>query len=478
MKIRYSLLIIFYYLFLSTTHSQDLRLAGIKFNSKNVEHNLRTSVLLNDGKPIKLESDFFISFDISFWTLKYFGPILRVDDETGEILRIVHIQFRDNDTSYIQIIDPYTRNSIDVKIPKDKLIRNQWYNLKLLWNPRKGTIEAQLNNVTQGKLQYNNTEQILYRFTFGIKDKKNFFDIDVPGMCLKNIEINEQGKRKYYWSLNPLEKESIIDQIGGLKIKLINTVWIYKDQQKWRKIAKFRAPTFNGAAFDSVNSRFFLDVKDKLIVYNLITGENSFIKYKTESPATWNDLFYDIEGNRLYSFINGMGNVSIFDLNKGEWFTVPDTIKNGAAHYFGSAKFIEPNSNELFLLGGYGWYTAKNDLFKYNFEQEQWEKIKLKINEMNPRAWFAFGKGFNEKEYYIYGGIGNKTGLQEQGFNVYHDFYVLDLNDSTIKKPNLPNEHISPYAFLINYMHLDWMKVTQRFTSFLGNLWKLNIQFF
>ncbi|MCL6493814.1 MAG: hypothetical protein K6T54_03430, partial [Ignavibacterium sp.] len=52
---------------ISFYYSQTSSASGIKFNSQNVQRIEKTSLLLNEDKPIELEKSFSISFDISFW---------------------------------------------------------------------------------------------------------------------------------------------------------------------------------------------------------------------------------------------------------------------------------------------------------------------------------------------------------------------------------------------------------------------------
>ncbi len=185
----------------------------------------------------------------------------------------------------------------------------------------------------------------------------------------------------------------------------------------------------------------------------MVTGKDSIIKYKSKSPAYWNDLFYDDNKQHLYSFFTGLDKVSVCDLSKNEWI-VKDTSTNTNGYYFGSAKFSYPEGLNLFLLGGYGWYKAKNDLFSYDFTKQEWIKVNLKKNEMSPRAWFAFGKGFRDGEYLIYGGIGNESGDQEKGFKSNYDLFLLNMNDTTITKLKLPEQKFN-YVMLFNDAYLD-----------------------
>ncbi len=455
---RIILLTLLVLIFVQFIYPQNRDFNGIKFNSKNVERSKKTSIFLNDGKPIKLENSFSISFDVSFWTYKYFGTILRVEDESKNEIRVVYNQHFDKDISYLEIIESSNNKQIYIPFPHKELIRNKWYFIKLIFDRNENILKVYVDNIFKSETLYPFKNQKFFDFVFGIKDWNNPQDFDVPGISIKNILITEIDKRKYFWSLNPLNDNGYKDKINGSKLKLINPIWVYEDSKIWRKLADIKISDHSmshlGVAYDSINSRFFTDRREDLLIYDLITGINSVIKYKTTSPAFWNDLFYNPDKQNLYSYFTAMGKVSVFDLKKNEWAII-DTSKDDEGHYFGSAKFSYPKSNDLYLLGGYGLYAVKNDLFKYNFVNKEWEKIKLKKNEMTPRAWFTFGKGFKDGEFLIYGGIGNETGDQEYGLNTYYDLFILSLNDSTITKLKLPKEQKFKYAFLFNDLYLD-----------------------
>lgn len=449
-----SLLII---LSIFTSYPQTNQASGIKFNSQNVERSQKTSLFLNENNPIELEGSFSISFDISFWDYKKFGPILRIDDEQENEIRVVYNQFKDNDTSYIQIIEPFQKNLINVTLAKKDLLRNKWFNLKLLVERKTRHIKAYWNQEFVREVPYSISNQENFSFVFGIKEVKNPMDFDVPAISVKNIIISENNSLKYFWELNPFKENPLTDNISNSKITAMNPIWIYNENQKWKNVADFKISSSSiahlGVAFDSINHRLFIDRRNDLLIYDLVSGKDSIIKYKSKSPAYWNDLFYDHNQQCLYSYFTGLGKVSVYDLNKNEWI-VKDASTNTNGYYFGSAKFSYPNDDGLFMLGGYGWYKAKNELLNYDFEKQQWVKVILNKNEMSPRAWFTFGKGFNKGEYLIYGGIGNESGDQEKGYETNYDLFLLKMSDSTITKLKLPEQKFN-YGMLFNDAYLD-----------------------
>lgn len=454
--------------FISVAYSQSDEIAGIKFNSQKIELSKNTSLLLNEGYKIELTNSFSISFDISFWDYVRFGPILRIADEYGNEIRIIYNQFKNKDTSFIQIMEPYHKNLIEVKLAKKYLTRNTWFNFKLYVDRKNRSLLAYWNYELVGKADYLINDQYRFFFAFGLKKMDDPNDFDVPPISIRNIIISEQDIIKHQWELNPFKENPLTDKISNSKIKATNISWVYQDHQKWKRVGNYKIsdrpiPGY-GVAFDSLNSRFFIDRKNDLLIFYLNSGKDSVIKYRTQSPSGWNDLLYEDSKQLLYSFMNALGNVSVYDLKLNTWTTV-DTLILNDGKYFGSAKFICPKDKGLYLLGGYGYYKAKNDLFKYNFVKKEWEKIELKKNDMTPRAWFTFGKGFNEGEYIIYGGVGNESGNQEQGFKTYNDFYLLNMNDLTIKKINYYSLNKTNYSSLANYHQLDQNDSTIFFLS-------------
>ncbi len=226
---RIILLILLILNFLQFVYSQDSYIPGIKFNSQNVPKSEKTSIFLNEGNPIQLKNSFSISFDISFGDYKKFGPILRIQDNNGREFRIVYSPFKDKDTSVIELIDPSNENFITLKLPKKNLIRNNWFNFKLTFDKSRKKIKAYHNNSFVSSIDYKAINANNYKFVFGIKEINNSNDFNVPAISIKNIIISENNSVKYFWELNPFNKNSLTDNISNSKIKAINPLWLFRD---------------------------------------------------------------------------------------------------------------------------------------------------------------------------------------------------------------------------------------------------------
>lgn len=443
--------LLFFVTYLSFSRSNDFD--GIKFLSKEVPQSSRTSVCLNDDEPIYFRENLTISFDLAFWSTNYFGSILRVFGENGPPLRIVYNQFKSKDTSYIQLFNSDNK-SVNIPLAKDDLIRNKWFNFKIILDKKNNLISFFLNEKPFGSIDYTLKETEPLKFIFGIVESDNVRDFDIPGFYLKNIRVTENEKLKYYWPLIPDSEKGLVDEVAGSRLLVKNISWVVEDHFSWKVLKEYNSKSFNGAAYDSINSLLYMDFKNDLVILDLKTGSDSTIIYKDPSPAYWNDLFIDYSNRKLYSFMNGMGKISIYDMNSGSWIK-KDTSQNNAANYFGSAKFIDSRDGVIYLLGGYGHYTVKKDLFKYNLAKETWEKFPLKRNELQPRAWFTLGNGFNPGEYLIFGGFGNESGKQEEDFKNFNDIFLLNLHDSTLTRLGHSLNNKFDFAFLINYLHLN-----------------------
>jgi hypothetical protein len=419
-----------FFLLMGISYSQNNEFTGIKFNSKNVEKHQRTSIFLNEGKPVTLENSFSVSFDISFWNYWYFGPILRITDENNNEIRIFYHPQGNQDTSSIQIIASSLNRQIDVPFLKRELIRNKWFNLKLTLDKKKNNLEFYSGEKILGILPYK-TKSDEFIFVFGIKELNNFHDFDVPGISIKNILISGDNKPEHLWDLNPFE-DFLTDKINGSRLKLVNPVWVFQDHRNWRKHTDIKIAdgldAYLGIAYDSLNMRLFADRKKDLVIHNLISGRDSVVKYKTESPAFWHELYYNNQQQLLYSIMTGKSKVSVYDTKSNEWL-YKDNSTDNAGRNFGSPEFFYPDKDNLYLLGGYGVYAFQKDLLKYDFNRKTWDKVRLRKNEMTPRAWFAFGPAFNEGEYFIYGGAGNQTGRQEDGVDKFYDLYLLSMKE-------------------------------------------------
>ncbi len=449
MKTRLLILLSSIVLTISISCAQTNHFPGILFNSKNVERLSRTSFLLNDGEPVTIDGNFQISFDISFLTTRYFGHILRIYNDRGTDFRLLFNQFEDRDTFFLQLYEN-EKLLIDIPAAHNELIRNKWFTLKLKFNIEPGKITLQFADKTDEvhlKLNKDN-----FYFCFGIRDFSNYHDYDVPRIAVKNIALRSGSELKYLWKLDPASGDGLKDLIRGSRIAGKNIEWLTDSHYEWKEIKETNSPQIPLFAFDSINSRLLIDRKYSLTIYDLANESERMIHYKNPRPGTYDQLIYDPETNRLFSTFFAQGEVSEFNFQTGYW-SVIDTSNEDAGHYYGSRRFI--NGTNLLMFGGYGYYTAKNSLMRYNFGSKDWDRLRLKDTTLTPRFYFSIGEGFHQGEFLIFGGVGNKSGRQEEEFKLYYDLHLLNVDNQSSKLIWDLNKSRIPYVNLIDNLFAD-----------------------
>ena len=106
---------------------------------------------------------------------------------------------------------------------------------------------------------------------------------------------------------------------------------------------------------------------------------------------------------------------------------------------FDAATFVY--KDEIYFFGGYGLFTTKNILTKFDFKLNEWVLIDIGNDNNSPYLTDAYSIKLNDK-LYVFGGY---KSVNSQIINNEHYVYCLDLNDFSwkITKTNFFNENKS-----------------------------------
>jgi len=434
------------------SNSQTPEFSGLKFNSKNVELYERTSAAVFNDDPVTIKNKISISFDISFWTLKHFGTIWRIENNKKEFSRLVFNQFKDPQYYYFQLFVDQESEPLEINLSRKELNRNSWIQINIDLNLTSESITFSAENISSVSRKFNIPDNLKSTIYFGLKSLNDINDFDLPGFYLRNLNISIDDEQNYYWELNPSVKDVIYDKIRRSKIDLANESWLVEDHYEWRLINSINGAGSPLFAYDSIKSRVFIDLKDKLVIYDFLTEKDTLIRYKNLRPGQFSELIYNHFTDQLYSTFVGGGQVSVFDFNKLYW-TLIDTTNEINGHYYGSARFISPVDTSLYMFGGYGWHTVKNKFFKYNFIEKKWEEVSIE-GRISPRYNTSITQGFKQGEYLLFGGNGNEDGNQEKGFRNYFDLYYLDLEKKNVKQISSDDGEMEQQKIISIYPHI------------------------
>jgi two-component SAPR family response regulator len=461
--------------------------SGLFFSSHEVIQDRRTSLKLTPQKPLTFKNGFSIDFDAKFRT---------GDGHYGYIFRIIC-----NDESNIDFVANLASPSANFwLVYKDRILFtikwedipqgefNQWINMKFLLDPIKRSLILSLNGKEYGSSEPEIAQLTKFNIIFGACREKKFFSTDVSPMSLKEIKIKDSKDQFIkYWKLSKHKNTVVLDEITHDAAIVENPNWIIDKHVRWRKVKELEMDSIWGITSDMKTGRIFLVDNKALYTINSASYTTDTIYFKKGSPYHALDrqvIFHPASGGIWsYSFYNN--EVSKFSFKTNEWSLNQKATKE--PDYWHHNKFISPLDGTLVTLFGYGHYSYKSTINRYNDSLNIWLQDD-KSNQIQPR--YLSSTGFLDNQtVLVFGGYGSKSGRQELSPKFYYDLNTLSLSNFSYKKlwdiegfdiPLVPCDALVPdltsgYIYTMMYNRLNYS--TSLFLARL-NLDKPEIQFF
>jgi|GEM_PF-986803 len=424
--------------------------AGLQFNSVYEKgsdgQSIPTSLILPENGSFHFDSNIEFSFEIYFRKKDPFGFILSATNKNeSNYLILSYSDYRNPDTSYIDLTIEGNVSVISIPVPDILWAEFSWKLLSIQFNYSLNKIGLSFDN---SSMTWYKAKMPIHRdlqFQFGRISQK----VEPPRMVIRNINLNENSKSNIHWPLNEISGDIAIGSMeNGREYpgKVKNANWLRRYHFQWRKVYSqditgkdFQYFGFNEEMCNTVyaiNDSFFLQNP-----YNPdLESHFSFVPLHSE-----NNYNYDNLKHQLISW-NGAGDSPIYTYNfeTKDWIGYDQNFISKDQHYLhGIIKDSE--NDDWYILGGYGWYTIKNDLQVYDSSIREWIKVDLKTENEDlyyPRNEMTIKADSKNRTYLIFGGGGNESGKQEQGFRKFNDLWSLDLRTKTISKlwdddPNL-----------------------------------------
>lgn len=125
-------------------------------------------------------------------------------------------------------------------------------------------------------------------------------------------------------------------------------------------------------------------------ISKLNSFENNGFNIKDFSPIKTDSGFY---------FVNNIGG-SVLKLNENTL----DRIDNSFNHKMQISSSVFKYNNEIYRYGGYGFFSARNFIVKYDHSTNEWESLILNNSDV-PKARFDNSFLLNENDFIIIGGV-------------------------------------------------------------------------
>ena len=423
MKLIKSFFLLLFLVTLSFVYGQ-LPQRGLFFYSHDQNIDERTSLLLNDGNPYKLDSqdNFTLTFDVFFRdeTVK-FGYVFRIVSNKGENFDFII----NNDPSILFVV-----NNQDFQFNNSPPV-NQWNQVVLSFNKRENRISFRFND-EQIDFPHELKSLKSLNVGFGKFNYRGFKTNDVAPFILKDVEVTINDRKIHHWILDRHAENVVYDELKHIPARVNNPHRLMNNRIYWREVANLTTSFFPQIAFDSITNKIYVLTKKELISYSLLT--DSIVSIPSKKIALDNELqnhfiFDPISKNLLYYGFEP-DQKDFYDPVKNAWSN--NLIFEEDALHAHHNRYISPKDSSLYLFGGYGHYKYNSDFFKINLCTNEFKKSDLS-HSITPRYLAAMGGNKEGDKIYILGGRGAEFGRQELSPKNFSDLFELDLQTNKVK---------------------------------------------
>lgn len=426
---------------------------GLRFKSKEVEKKFRTGLDLTKTGAISFNTSFKISFDLSFRSFDGFGYILRLKDtKTNSQLDLICKFDKVSPGLYLVFNKKEVEKSISLSKINDNL--NRWNTATIEYDSHSGRIELTFNNDKISEI-ITLKGRSSFSLGFGVVNNYGFDTKEVPFISIRSISILTDGTPTHHWELNEQEGNLSKDSISGKVAEITNPEWEIFHHAKWKFINAIKLSEKPKIAYDKKKERIYMVCDhNKIYFYDLKNERFDSIGYAGNPPVNEKDnQFIITDDSRLLVYSQVVDNLSVFDSNKGLWEPQMN-MHDSLPVYWHHNKLINPVTQNVTTICGYGFYTYKSNILEYSETEKKWQKINITGDTIYPRYLSALGPNPENKfQYYLFGGLGNKTGDQLLGTRFFYDLYLIDFKLNTIKRVwqlKFNNQHdITPVNSLI-----------------------------
>lgn len=400
---------------------------GLLFSSSAERINDRTSLILFDDSPLKLEDSFRIDFDLSIWDVKQFGYIFRVINESKQEINFAFVNFYGKDKIYLDFHSPITHKSVLIPITLQDIDEKRWLPISIIFDLKADRAEVRWKKQSYfcEPIGLKNPSHIKLAFgLFGL-------NLDVPRMAIRNICIGEQNGKKHNIQLNEVTGEKVHDEKGRIKGSVKNPSWLSNRYFYWQEKMKFGCDSMAGIAYDEKNNRVIIADKYSLSTYSMrydIKEEHRLENFP--SALNSGEAIYDNKNELLYIYsleqkVEQSPAMAIVNMKD---YSVTYKYAQLGNRLFHHNAFFGKDKNDLYIFGGYGNHLYSKNVYKYNLLDDKWETINFTGNEIYPRYFSAAGQGKSPSQVLIMGGVGNESGKQEHGGKHLYDLFSLNLD--------------------------------------------------
>lgn len=416
--------------------------SGLFFSSHEVNQDKRTSLQLTPEHPLTFNKKFKISFDARFRHGDgYYGLICRIIGNENTNIDLISNLGAENTNFWLVYKDQILFSYSLREIPQSEF--GKWIKISLEADLQNNRLVVSFNGVAKKRIV--NDLSVLRNFdiVFGACFNPKFQNTDVSPMTLNDIVITDNNGKLYRnWRLGKHARNEVFDEVQGDAATVKNGTWLIDKHVKWTKIASLKVNELAGMAKNSNAGLIYLIGKSKMYIYSVETKRTDTISYSSGVPFNnyYNYFVYNPLTNKIISYDFSENYLNEFDFGSKAWKQISFDYKEpDLAHH---NALISPVDGQLITFGGYGHYTYKSKIMRFEPGTGEWKSQDIS-KSIFPRYLSSAGL-LNNNEWLIFGGYGSKSGRQEVSPEFYYDLFSYNLKTGKTtklqqyKNPDIP----------------------------------------
>ncbi len=400
---------------------------GLSIQSFPLEKANFSSLILEDGEPIRLGDELSMSFRLLIRKDNIFGLVFRIltDNEANVDLMLTTDE---RDGRHPMLVVGQSPYQLPVEVRRDT-----WLPVEITLSPKSGTIRLLYDTTALSIPASTLADARSARISFGVSPFEGFELNEIASIDLRDVRLTRESELIRYWRLERHADDVCYDSVDYAPARVINPSWKVDKHLHWVKLYSGGIPENTLFAFNPGSNEFHIvpPNSNEIQIFNAEKRSLFALGVKGGRVASNapNQLVYDAAGNRLLSYNLDERKHSAFTLGSDRWDH--DDKPTQEHKYWNNTSCLLPEDSLLLSFGGYGFYRYTNELIYFNPYADKIERTEL-LREIDPR--YCPASTVVGDTLYIFGGRGCESGRQELYPHYYYDLYAVDLKTARVRK--------------------------------------------